>query len=103
MPTAPASPSPRLADLLSAGRASVARLSDGTGVLLDVQGLTVFTLNEAGLVLVEALRAGAASEDDAAALAALLVARFEVSPAAAAADVAAFLAALKRSLPAAAP
>jgi hypothetical protein len=66
-------------------------LEDGSGVVLDIQGLAVYSLNETGMFLVEALCEGATDAD---ALAARLVADFEVDEATARADVAEFIAEL---------
>jgi hypothetical protein len=78
----------RLATALRGGDLAWARLEDGTAVIVDARGQNVLTLNETGLLLVDALRQGAASEED---LAATLVRSYEVDAATAAADARAFL------------
>jgi len=65
-------------------RVVVTELGDGTGVLLDLESLFYFTLNQAGLVVWRGLEKGARTVD---ALAALLVEQFEVEAPRARADV----------------
>lgn len=74
---------------------SVSKLVDGSGVILDVSGHQVLTLNEAGMVLVESLQHGV---DDQQQLVDKLSEVFEVEPEQANRDVAAFLALLAGSL-----
>jgi hypothetical protein len=83
----------QLADLLSSGRITCTPLDDGTGVLLDVESLRVYSLNVTGMFLVDALRRGAT---DAETLTRQLVAGFEVDEATARADVAEFVKALAK-------
>ena len=80
-----------LADLLRSDRITRTALADGSGVVLDVQGLAVYSFNETGLFLVEAVCEGAADSDD---LVARLMDAFEVDEATARADVDAFIAEL---------
>ncbi len=84
-----------VAEFLRSERVTRTPLSDGTGVLLDVQGLAVYSLNETGMFLVEALCAGAEDVDT---LAARLVERFEVDDATARADIEKFLGDLSKFL-----
>jgi hypothetical protein len=79
----------KLAAMLADDELTTTKLVDGTGVILDVDTLQVFTLNETGMFLVEALGDGVADRDD---LAARLVDEFEVEQDVAAADVDAFVA-----------
>ena len=84
-----------LADLLRSDRMTRTALADGSGVVLDVQGLAVYSFNETGLFLVEAVCEGAADSDD---LVARLMDAFEVDEATARADVDAFIAELSALL-----
>lgn len=77
-----------LARLLSSEGVSQTRLADHSGVILDVDSLRVFSVNDTGMSLVEALRDGV---DDHAGLVRRLVVEFEVDEATAAADVDAFV------------
>ena len=77
-----------LARMLATDELTTTKLVDGTGVILDVDSLKVFTLNETGMFLVEAMGEGAA---DRGGLVERLVAEFEVDEATAAADVEAFV------------
>ncbi|HVN76623.1 MAG TPA: PqqD family protein [Thermoanaerobaculaceae bacterium] len=76
-----------IAEFLRSERVTRTALSDGSGVVLDVKGLAVYSLNETGMFLVNALCEGAADAD---ALVARLVVEFEVDEATARADVATF-------------
>ena len=82
-----------IAEFLRSERVTRTALSDGSGVVLDVQGLAVYSLNETGMFLVNALCEGTADAD---ALAARLVAEFEVDEATARADVDEFVASLTK-------
>jgi hypothetical protein len=82
----------KLAAFITSDRITRTSLADGTGVLLDVEGLHVYSLNETGNFLVERLCEGAASEDE---LALAVVREFEVDEATALADTRAFLADLE--------
>jgi hypothetical protein len=84
----------RLGDALRGGDLAWARLADGTAVIVDARGQHVLTLNETGLLVVDALRDGVASEE---VLAARLVEAYEAEPAVAASDVRAFLERLQRA------
>ena len=81
-----------LAGLLASGELTQKTLADGTGVILDVESLQVFTLNETGMFLVEALTEGAASVDE---LADRLTDEFDVDRATARADVEVFVGGLE--------
>ena len=78
-----------LADLLRSDRITRTALADGSGVVLDVKGLAVYSFNETGMFLVEAVCEGATDSD---ALVARLMAAFEVDEATARTDVDAFIA-----------
>ena len=84
-----------LSRLLSSDAISQTRLADHSGVILDVDSLQVFSLNDTGMCLVEALRDGVEDHDG---LVERLVAQFEVDEATAAADVDAFVEELARHL-----
>lgn len=71
------------------------KLADDTGVILDVESLKVFSLNETGMFLVECLGQGVVTEE---ALVERLVAEFEVDRETAAEDVRTFVAELGRYL-----
>lgn len=73
-----------LSRLLSSEAISQTRLADHTGVILDIDSLQVFSVNETGMCLVEALRDGI---DDHQGLVRRVVEEFEVDPGTAAADV----------------
>jgi hypothetical protein len=87
---------PELAAALTSERFSHASLADGSGVILDIDGMLVLTLNETGEALVRALLAGAADEAE---LVTRLVTEFEVEASRARDDVAAFVAELDARLP----
>ncbi len=78
----------KLAAMLADDELTTTKLVDGTGVILDVDTLQVFTLNETGMFLVEALGEGVDSRDE---LVARLVDSFDVEDDVAAADVDAFI------------
>ena len=84
-----------LAEFLRSERVTRTPLSDGSGVLLDVQGLAVYSLNETGMFLVEALCEGSEDVDT---LAARLVESFEVDEATARADIEEFIGDLSKFL-----
>jgi len=52
-----------LAQLLSSDEVTQTKLADETGVILDVDSLQVFSLNETGNFLIEALRSGVSDEE----------------------------------------
>ena len=78
----------KLAAMLADDELTTTKLVDGTGVILDVDTLQVFTLNETGMFLVEAMGEGVDERDE---LVARLVATFEVEDGVAADDVDAFI------------
>lgn len=82
----------RLAAFITSDRITRTSLADGTGVLLDVEGLHVYSLNETGNFLVERLCEGVTAEDE---LALAVVREFEVGEETALADTRAFLADLE--------
>ena len=75
-------------DFLLSDRVTRTALADGSGVVLDVEGLAVYSLNKTGMFLVEAVCEGAT---DTGALVKRLVAEFEVDEATARTDVAEFI------------
>ena len=84
-----------LSRLLSSDAISQTRLADHSGVILDVDSLQVFSLNETGMCLVEALREGVEDHDG---LVKKLVSQFDVDEVTAAGDVDAFVEELARHL-----
>jgi hypothetical protein len=78
----------KLAAMLSDDELTTTKLVDGTGVILDVDSLQVFTLNQTGMFLIEAMGEGVTDRD---VLVARLVAEFEVDDETATADVDAFV------------
>ena len=86
---------PALAAALATDRYTHTALADGTGVILDIDGMHVLTLNQTGEFLIAAVLAGAADEPE---LVARLVAEFEVKAAQAREDVTAFLAEVSQYL-----
>ena len=86
---------PALAAALATDRYTHTALADGTGVILDIEGMHVLTLNQTGEFLVAAVLAGAAGEPD---LVARLVAEFEVEEPQAHEDVSTFLAEVSQYL-----
>jgi len=85
----------KLAAMLADDELTTTKLVDGTGVILDVDSLQVFTLNETGMFLVEALGEGVADRDG---LVARMVESFEVEDGVAGDDVDAFIADLAKFL-----
>jgi hypothetical protein len=77
-----------LSRLLSSEAISQTRLADQTGVILDVDSLQVFSVNETGMCLVEALRDGVDDHDG---LVKKLVGEFAIDEETAAADIDAFV------------
>ena len=71
------------------------KLSDQTGVILDVDSLQVFSLNPTGQFLVDCLRQGVTTEGD---LVDRLIAEFDVGKDVARTDVEAFLGELEACL-----
>jgi len=84
-----------LSRLLSSEAISQTRLADHSGVVLDIDSLQVFSVNETGMSLVEALRDGV---DDHEGLVQRIVELFEVDRETAASDVDAFVDELARYL-----
>ena len=84
-----------LSRLLSSEAISQTRLADHSGVILDIDSLQVFSVNETGMCLVEALRDGVDDHDG---LVRRIVEDFEVDPVEAAADVDSFVEELSRCL-----
>jgi len=78
----------KLAAMLADDELTTTKLVDGTGVILDVDTLQVFTLNETGMFLVEALGEGVADRDG---LVVRLVESFEVENDVAGEDVDGFV------------
>jgi len=64
------------------------KLADETGVILDVDSLQVFSLNETGMFLVEEMKAGIVTED---ALVTRMMEEFEVEEEVARKDVSEFV------------
>ncbi len=85
----------RLVDALASQRLTINHLDDGSGVLLDVEGEQLLTLNCSALALIEALRDGARSEHD---LATSLTRRFDVSAGRAREDAKAFVDNMARAM-----
>ena len=73
---------------LESGRLTINALDDGSGVLLDIDGEQLLTLNRTGMRLVQAIDEGAASVD---ALRDMLLTEFEVEAERAEADARAFV------------
>lgn len=85
-----------LADILSSSRVSRTRLPDQTGVVLDIVGLHVMSLNETGQFVVEHLARGLADEDE---MVRLMVAEFKVDESSARCDLGVFVVKLRELLP----
>ena len=85
----------KLAAMLADDELTTTKLVDGTGVILDVDTLQVFTLNENGMFLVEKLGEGVADREG---LVAKLVESFEVSDDVAGEDVDGFIGELAKFL-----
>lgn len=84
-----------LAATLNSERFSHTSLADGTGVILDIAGEQVLTLNETSEFLVVAMLSGVVDPTE---LTTRLVAEFEVESPQARADVTAFLAMLETQI-----
>ena len=84
-----------LAAMLATDELTTTKLVDGTGVILDVDSLQVFTLNETGMFLVEAMGEGVA---DRGGLVTRMVESFEVEDDEAGRDVNAFVGDLAKFL-----
>lgn len=76
---------------LESGRLMLTPLPDGTSVMLDVDSLQVYSLNETARFIVESIGKGSATADD---LAAALTTHFEIDEATARRDLEVLLAAL---------
>lgn len=85
-----------LADILSSSRVSRTRLPDQTGVVLDIVGLHVMSLNETGQFVVEQLARGLADEDE---MVRRMVAEFKVDENSARSDLEVFVVKLRELLP----
>ena len=85
----------KLAAMLSDDELTSTKLVDGTGVILDVDSLQVFTLNQTGMFVVEAIADGVVDRDG---LVERMVAAFEVDEGTAGVDVDAFVEDLMRFL-----
>ena len=79
----------RLAQKLRNSKYVITRLQDESGVLLNSDDLLVFTLNDTGLYLLEAIEEGRASSE--AALVELLTREFEVTESQARQDIQDFI------------
>jgi hypothetical protein len=77
-----------LSRLLSSEAISQTRLADHSGVILDIDSLQVFSVNDAGMCLIEALRDGI---DDHEGLVRRIVEEFEVDRETASGDVDGFV------------
>jgi hypothetical protein len=84
-----------LARLLSSKDVSQTRLVDRSGVLLDAEALRVFSVNDTGMCLIEALQSGVDDHDG---LVQRLMEEFAVDAEIAARDVDAFVVELARQL-----
>jgi hypothetical protein len=84
-----------LSKLLSSDELTQTKLADETGVILDVDSLQVFSLNETGMFLVEAMREGAVTREE---LVARMVESFEVDEETAGADLDSFVSELVKYL-----
>jgi len=80
---------------LESGRLTINALDDGSGVLLDVDGEQLLTLNRTGMRLVQAIDDGAASVE---ALRDMLLDEFEVEAERAEADAQAFVGEVAKAL-----
>jgi len=78
----------RIRTALDSGRLTVNALDDGSGVLLDLDGEQLLTLNPSAMHLVRSVESGAGDID---ALASALTERFEVDAERARADAAGFI------------
>jgi hypothetical protein len=85
----------RLGSLLRSEKYSQTKLADGTGVLLNVDGLRVLTLNETGMFLVEEIQGGV---DDLSTLVGRMATEFDVDDITAKKDVEGFLSELGDTL-----
>lgn len=82
-------------DALESGRLTINALDDGSGVLLDIDGEQLLTLNRTGMRLVQAIDEGADSVE---ALRDMLLEEFEVEADRAEADAQAFVGEVARAL-----
>lgn len=80
---------------LESGRLTINALDDGSGVLLDVDGEQLLTLNRTGMRLVQAIDDGAATVE---ALRDMLLDEFEVEAERAEADAQAFVGEVAKAL-----
>ena len=84
-----------LAVRLESDRYSRRTLSDGTGIVIDVEALQVMSLNRSGMFLLDAIADGTTDADR---LRERLTERYEVDDATAARDIGELLDAIDRSL-----
>jgi len=85
----------RIAENLRSNRFAVTRLPDGSGVLLEVEGLQVLSLNATGMFLLDTVANGATEAEE---LVRELVRVFDVDETTARNDLDAFLAEFLRRL-----
>ena len=78
----------KIRDALESGRLTINALDDGSGVLLDVDGEQLLTLNRTGMRLVQGIDDGAMTVE---ALGGMLLEEFEVDAERAEADARAFV------------
>lgn len=84
-----------LAKALSSSELSSTTLADGTGVLVDLNGMTVLTFNETGMTLVNRMRSGSRSLEE---LVSAVVQEFQTDEQTARLDVERFLGRLEAAL-----
>lgn len=82
-------------EALGSGRLTINALDDGSGVLLDIEGEQLLTLNRTGMRLIQAIEDGASSVE---ALRDMLSGEFEVEADRAEADARAFVAEVAEAL-----
>lgn len=78
----------KIRSALESGRLTINALDDGSGVLLDVDGEQLLTLNRTGMRLVQAIDEGTSSVEG---LREMLLTEFEVEPERAETDARAFV------------
>jgi len=66
-----------LSEIFTSGDLTQTKLADETGVILDVETLQVFSLNETAAFLIEAIRSGVSTRDE---LIQLMVDEFDTDP-----------------------
>lgn len=80
---------------LQSGRVTINALDDGSGVLLDIEGEQLLSLNRTGMFLVQSIEQGTDTVED---LGQALAERYEVEVERAVADVESFVAEVAESL-----